>query len=465
MSKTKNIVAAFDSGIIVDAAKEETTSKGTSVHIFIRVKKHKHVCPDCASESAWINDSGRNRKIHHLPQSRRPCIVHVHQNHYRCTECGRTFFEQFDWLCKGLNMTVELFRCILGDLSHISSKKEIGRMNGISEYLVNKVAMTADIPFPSSPPEIVCLDEAKADVKDYNPENGNRKRIRFITNFSDGATGQVIDILGFKTKKKLAAYFKKTFSPEELQKVRFVCSDMGKQYLFLANECFPNAIVCLDYYHVIKRLNDAMDRVRSRLQDKLLKAGDTEAYKDLKGLRTRLCTSASHQRLYWGDNYDRIVERLRKAFERFPDLKDAYAMLHYFHEIYDTFPFFEKRRAMLSLWIARFKDSLVDEIRSAVKTISEHIEYIHNAWKYGLSNATSEGNNNVFKTIKKCSFGVRYFGYLRRRVLLVCSRPGISRGRAKIILDPPKPESSFFYKDFPGIEEYTFATDLTYVNS
>ena len=461
MSKAKNILTGLDDRIVI---RDTVLDDDNVVHLYIDMPESQRICPDCGSEICWICDSGRDVEVHHLPMARKPCVIHAHLHHYQCQECHSTFYEEPAWKCKGTKMTCELRDQLVTDLTHYTNKKEVGRVNGVSPYFVNKALGSVKAEPPQYLPEIVCLDETKADVREYDPKTGKYTLIKYVTIFSDGATGQVLDLLSFKSKKQLIRYFKRHFSEEQRSKVKYVCSDMGKQYLFLAKDCFPNATVCLDNFHVVKNLNDASINVRTRLQDALLADGDEKGYGELKNLQKRLLTAARNHTDYWGDNYDSITSRLQLCLEKFPDLKDAYAMLQYFHDIAHDIPDYDLRVEALELWIKIFQDSLVDEIRHAVKMVRDHLTYIKNAWKYGLSNATSEGNNNSLKTIKKLSFGTRRFDYLRKRVLLVCSRPGTDRSRPRKAGSRKISINSFFYDDFPELKEYQLTTDLTYVN-
>lgn len=461
MNQSKNILAGFDNGIIIEHTWMEEKRGQNIVHMSLKFKRHQHICTVCHSENAWTDNCGKDRNVFHLPQSRRPCIVHFHQNRYRCLDCHNTYFEQFDWLCNGTRMTRELFDCIRNDLAHPSTKKEIARINGVTEYFVDKVLESIVIPAPRHLPDIVCLDETKADARLYDPRTEKTLFAKFVTNFSDGTDGRVLDLLPYKTKSMLIRYFMDHYSNPERSKVRFLCCDMGKQYLNLAKDCFPNAIVCVDNYHIIARLNQAVDDTRRKLQNCLPET----ACKDLKNLQKRLLTAPSNQNDYWGKKTESISARLLDAFDRYPDLREAYAMLQYFHDITRNTYDLSVRCQDLDLWISTFENSLVDDVRSAVSTISGHLPFIHNAWKYKLSNATCEGNNNALKALKKISYGIHDFDYLRTRILLICGRPGVSRSKKKKVKPFQKNKESFFYRNFPALEDYSSTVTLEYLNS
>ena len=369
--------------------------------------------------------------------------------------------EHLSWLHHGTNMTNALFDTIKADLLYKISKKDISSINGISEYYISKVAKMTRIPKPKHLPEVICLDETAGDVKVFNKETRKFNKSILVTNFSDGSTGEVLDVMPFLTLKKLEKYYN-TYPRHEREKVKFLCCDMGKQYLHLASHCFPNATVCLDNFHIIQRLDVAMDQARLKYVDVLLKADKKSEASELKKLSKRFKTRADHQEQYWGDHYDDISERMQYYFEKYPELQDTYALLQYFHDIENYCFSFEFKKQMLELWISIFEKSTSDIIYSAVKTIKDHKPYIHNAWKNKLSNATCEGNNNLIKAIKKFSFGIHRFDYFRTRVLLICGREGLSRS----IKSPAISESgqSFFYNSdaFPSLEDYILTYDWSF---
>ena len=59
---------------------------------------------------------------------------------------------------------------------------------------------------PDHLPEVVCLDETAGDTEDQTPDTSVAPKVKYVTNFSDGRTGEVLDILPFKTTKKLATF-------------------------------------------------------------------------------------------------------------------------------------------------------------------------------------------------------------------------------------------------------------------
>ena len=83
-----------------------------------------------------------------------------------------------------------------------------------------------------------------------------------------------------RTKKTLLQFFE-MFGEERSGRLRFVCSDMWKQYLTVIAEKTPQAIHVLDRYHIMAKMNKAIDKVRAgearQMKDGRLR-GSAEAF-------------------------------------------------------------------------------------------------------------------------------------------------------------------------------------------
>ncbi len=165
-------------------------------------------------------------------------------------------------------------------------------------------------------------------------------------------------------------------------------------------------------------------------------------YTDLKRLSHKFITSANNQNKYWNEKYNK------------------YAMLQYYYEIFHGNYSYSDKIKFLDTWIAFFEHSTSDAIASTVKSVSNHLGYIHNAWKHGYSNAVCEGNINLIQTIKDSSFGIHCFDYFRTKSLLVVGRPSVARTFKQKHKQTPD-YRSFFYEEFPKLKDYVLAYDIT----
>ena len=60
---------------------------------------------------------------------------------------------------------------------------------------------------------------------------------------------------------------------ERAAKIRYVCSDIWKPYLNVIREKIPRAIHILDRFHIVQKMNKAIDEVRAEEARTLKKAG------------------------------------------------------------------------------------------------------------------------------------------------------------------------------------------------
>lgn len=68
-----------------------------------------------------------------------------------------------------------------------------------------------------------------------------------------------------------------------ITQVRYFCCGMSKGFISITKKTFPDAKICIDPFHVIKRLNDIVDDVRLRYQRRFHDIDDTESFRKIKG--------------------------------------------------------------------------------------------------------------------------------------------------------------------------------------
>ena len=203
----------------------------------------------------------------------------------------------------------------------------------------------------------------------------------------------------------------------ERQKVKFVCCDMHGGYITLARECFPCATVCVDPFHVVRRVSDALDEVRIRVQRELQEAGRSDDYKSLKDCAKILRTAGRNHEKYWAGKAERNEERIRRALSLSSDLEVTYDAYQDFLAILDVNEY-SLQRLDLGDWIRKYTASMVPEIAFAANTVRHYRGYFQNSLKYHKSNSVAGGRNRAIKEIKRNSYGRHSFENFRKRILM-----------------------------------------------
>lgn len=293
------------------------------------------------------------------------------------------------------------------------------RKECISESTIRSVFDSIEILHPAHLPETLCIDEFKADTGYWIKHSKKWVKDSFNVNVTDWKRRVVIDILQQKNLTFLMKHFKRHYDKYERDQVRFFVCDMSGSFISFAKQCFPNAHICIDNFHIIQRLENSADAVRIRKQNYYKNNDDNERYSLFKHLSLLLKTKISNHDIKWGEHKEHRLQKLNDAFDIEPELKEAYMALQEMHEILDT-PDFSVQKECLAEWFECYRHTDVPELKTAVKTLYSYRSYILNAWRYDRSNGPCEGLNNKIKDVKRTMFGAHSFENFRKRILLTC---------------------------------------------
>jgi transposase len=184
------------------------------------------------------------------------------------------------------------------------------------------------------------------------------------------------------------------------EKIEYVCSDMWKPYLRVIRERCSNAVHILDRFHIVAKMNKALDEVRAGEARRLAQDGYEPVLK-----RTRWCVLKRKTNLT-GKQRFRLRELLRY------NLKTARAYL-----LKEDFQqFWEYQSAtwagkFLDDWCQQVMRSRIQPMKKIAMTIRSHRELLLNYFraKKRLSSGVVEGLNNKAKLTMRKSYGFRTF--------------------------------------------------------
>lgn len=228
-------------------------------------------------------------------------------------------------------------------------------------------------------------------------ETSFRKRHEYVTVVADLDTKKVLSVIDDRSTASLQAFYKE-LNEEQLSGIKVVSMDMHAPYMKATAEALPDGLqkIAFDKFHVAGHLGKAVDQVR-RAEHKELMAQNDETLKKSKYL--------------WLYNPQEMPDKLwRERFERLQamDLRTARAwrMKEFAMWIWEGALFSEAKRQWRSWhkWVMR---SRLEPMKSAAKTIQNHLHGILFAMKHGVTNALSESLNAVIQKLKKRSNGFR----------------------------------------------------------
>lgn len=108
--------------------------------------------------------------------------------------------------------------------------------------------------------EAICMDEF------YFSRKAENKYSCLLINFKNG---MVIDVLPSRRKANLRSYFR-NIPQHERERVKYVSMDLYDNYRDIAKTYLPHALICADRFHIMKIINNALNRIRCDVKSSLL---------------------------------------------------------------------------------------------------------------------------------------------------------------------------------------------------
>ena len=182
--------------------------------------------------------------------------------------------------------------------------------------------------------------------------------------------------------------------------IEFVCSDMWKPYLRVIRERCTNAVNILDRFHIVAKMNDALDDVRAAEARRLAQDGYQPVLK-----KTRWCVLKRKANLTRTQRF-----RLRDLLRYNLKTVRAYLLKEDFQQFWDyDSPAWAAK--FLDDWCQQAMRSRIEPMKKIAKTLRGHRELILNYFraKKQFSSGVVEGLNNKAKLTMRKSYGFRTF--------------------------------------------------------
>lgn len=261
-------------------------------------------------------------------------------------------------------------------------------------------------------------------------ETSYKKGHKYITTIIDQITKQVVHIYEGKTADGLVNFFK-SLTAEQRNSIEIVTGDGAKWIANTVKKYLPNAKFCIDAFHVVERVVEAMDELRK------------DVWKDLKHFKDSKPEKGSHQKSKQTkeklERYDRIKKLGKYSLGKNPsnltekqlsfietDLKfhpkllRAYEMKELLRNILHLK---DPGQAEIMLKNRCFRASHMrsESFKTLYKKIKSRFTQIINTIRYGVSNALIESFNNKIKLLVRKAYGFKNLDNLKDLIYLTCS--------------------------------------------
>jgi transposase len=241
-----------------------------------------------------------------------------------------------------------------------------------------------------------------------------RKHHRYLTLVTDHTRRKVVWGRAGKDTATLDAFFD-DLGPDRSAAIEAVSMDMGPAFAksVRADDHAPQAVICIDPFHAVKLVGEALDVERRKAWNELRLGGDPAAAKKFKGARWALLKNP-------GNLTDDQAATLRKLKRRGGDVWRAYTLKEAFRAIFAGDLDTDAVAELIDRWISRASRSRLPAFVKTAKTIRKHRAGILAAIRLGINNARNEGLNSVVRLIINRARGFHSAEAALSLVMLAC---------------------------------------------
>lgn len=408
-----------------DVNKSKTTVyvDSTTYEITIHLYLNRRItgCPFCKSTHTVIKET-KEKHINHCIKPQQKIMIIFHQKKFKCKECNHTFMEY-----NPIGDTISYY----GRLQMINSLRNPRRtfLDTSKEYYIPSATVIKLFD------NMVQLDRHKLTKVLCFDEIYSKKLTKTKYSFViyDSMSNTLLDVLDARRKNVLEDYFIH-IPPKERLAVKFVNIDMWQTYLDIATQYLPSATICVDSFHVIKHLNEAMKKIRLQVQGRFVSSKDSDRngyYWLLKSFHYYFVEDFNKIKYtrrpnsHYGYLYDKqaVLDKLLSIDE---DLKNAYYLKESYREFNLTEEYNEESITKLEDYIEQFKKSKFKEFIDFGIMLNHWKYYIVNSFirvnGKRMSNGPMESTNGRLDRLLSDGYGYTNFERFRNRALFSLNR-------------------------------------------
>lgn len=376
----------------------ETTK--TKIRIHCHTTASIGICPQCGDATGVVNQYN-SRRVRDLDISGKEVWLELEIRQYTCHTCNRYFNESPDWIKPGKTYTKRQAKWIF-EMCAKQAFTEVGALINMNHKTVERLyyeQAEARLDLPSRYAQV-----RKMGIDEVSHRKGKRDYICVLTDLERGIQ---LDILPDRKKETLKAHFQ-SLGNDFCEQIEVVACDIWRTYINVAKECFPNAEVVIDRFHVVKALNEVLDKIRKNLRKEFK---DEPCFKDIKWKlfkRPEKCEQTE-------------LEKLEKALDKSWELAEVYQLRNTFNSLFDIAETKQELLQQLEFWIEHAKILENKFLNTFLKTLQNWKTDIAAFASTRMTNAQTEGLNNYLRYFKRISFGLPNFEHMRIRILMAAA--------------------------------------------
>ena len=352
-------------------------------------KGSKGICSLCGQRSSGYDRLARRAFIH-TPLWGIPVIFLYCLRRVQCITCGVTV-ERVPWSTGKSPLTIS-YAWYLSEWAKLLSIEEVARQFKSSwHHVFTSVAMA--VAWGREHMDLSKITAIGVDEIHWSSRQGYLTLVYQIDNHCKRLLWCGKD----RTEQTITSFFT-WFGKKRSAKLRFVCSDMWRPYLNVIALKAKLALNILDRFHIVQKLNDAVDDVRAAENKAIIKKGKSVILKN-----SRWCLLKNPENLT-----DQQKVKLKDLLACNLKTIRAYLLKEDFQNLwmYTSTTWAGK---FIDQWYTQVMRSKLAPMKKVAKTIRSHKALILNWFeaKNQISLGAVEGLNNKAKVVIRKSYGFR----------------------------------------------------------
>lgn len=377
---------------------------GGALVVQVRLRRRRLACPRCAFTTRARYDTRTvSSRWRGLDLGRHKVSVRADLRRLRCPTHG-VLTEAVPFARAGSRFTRD-FEDLVAYLATRTDKTTIARLQRVDWDTVGRICE-----------RVVAegLDPARLDglVQVGVDEVSWKRRHNYLTLVTDHEGKHIVWGAEGKDAATLDAFFAE-LGAERAGRLEAISMDMGAAFNKSAREHAPQAVRCIDPFHAVQLVTDALDVERRKAWNELRQLGDQNAAKTFKGARWVLLKRPENL----NDDQQATLRKLRRhggATWRAYSLKEAFRAI-FAGDLDPT-----QTATTLDRWCAKASRSRLPAFVKVAKTIRKHRDGILAAIRLGINNARAEGLNNHVRLITRRAYGFHSARAALALVMLSC---------------------------------------------
>jgi transposase len=377
-------------GFVYEGAR--LTPDKATIEIEVRPRRGSKACCSGCSRPAAGYDQLAQRRFEFIPIWGFAVVLLYAMRRVQCRRCG-VKVEEVPW-AQGKHTLCKAYMLFLADWARkLSWKQTAHSFHTTWEKVYDAVEYVVQWGLRER-----CLESVRAIGVDEIQYGRGHQYLTLVYQIDAGC--QRLLWIG---KERTTASFEQFFTligTELSQRIEFVCSDMWKPYLELIKQHCTNALNILDRFHIVAKMNLALDDVRAAEARRMAQAGYEPLLK-----KSRWCLLKRPENLTEGQRL-----KLRDLVRYNLQSVRAYLLKEQFQQFwhYDS-PIWAGK--FLDAWCSQTMRSRIEPMKKFARTVRGHRELLLNYFRARkqFSSGVIEGLNNKAKVTMRKAYGYRTF--------------------------------------------------------